>query len=136
MTSGATRQPRGGGAIGIVGAMAGPPSASARDPLRAAPAAVRAAGRRRAIGATSRVLAGLVAIVLAAPGLALAGGASGRAAQAQEARGAPVRTAKERLSSKAADEQRVDNCKVPLELRGPTPRPDDCGAGAPGARQR
>jgi hypothetical protein len=47
-----------------------------------------------------------------------------------------VRTAKERLSGKAADEQRVDNCKVPLELQGPTPRPDDCGAGAPGARQR
>jgi len=26
----------------------------------------------------------------------------------------PARTAKERLSGKAADEQRVDNCKVPL----------------------
>lgn len=37
-----------------------------------------------------------------------------------------VRTAKERLSSKAADEQRVDNCKVPPALRGPKPRPDDC----------
>ena len=36
------------------------------------------------------------------------------------------RTAKERLSSKAADEQRVDNCKVPLELRGPKPRSDHC----------
>jgi hypothetical protein len=36
------------------------------------------------------------------------------------------RTAKERLSSKSADEQRVDNCKVPIELRGPKPRPDRC----------
>jgi hypothetical protein len=41
--------------------------------------------------------------------------------------GAQARTAKERLGSKAADEQRVDNCKVPLELRGPTLRPDNCG---------
>jgi hypothetical protein len=32
---------------------------------------------------------------------------------------------KERLSGKASDEQRVDNCKVPVELRGPKPRPDD-----------
>jgi hypothetical protein len=39
----------------------------------------------------------------------------------------PTRTAKERLGGKASDEQRVDNCKVPLELRGPKPRPDQCG---------
>jgi hypothetical protein len=34
-----------------------------------------------------------------------------------------TRTSKERLSRKADDEQRVDNCRVPVELRGPTPRP-------------
>lgn len=39
---------------------------------------------------------------------------------------APVKTGKERLSSKASDEQRVDNCKVPEELRGATARPDAC----------
>ena len=38
----------------------------------------------------------------------------------------PVKTGKERLSSKASDEQRVDNCKVPRELRGTTMRPDTC----------
>ena len=38
----------------------------------------------------------------------------------------PVKTGKERLSSKAADEQRVDNCKVPPDLRGTTVRPDAC----------
>ena len=38
----------------------------------------------------------------------------------------PVRTVKERLGSKASDDQRVDNCKVPLDLRGTRPRPDDC----------
>jgi hypothetical protein len=39
---------------------------------------------------------------------------------------APVKTGKERLSSKASDEQRVDNCKVPKELRGTTVRSDTC----------
>ena len=38
----------------------------------------------------------------------------------------PVKTGKERLSSKASDEQRVDNCKVPPELRGTRVRPDTC----------
>jgi hypothetical protein len=40
-------------------------------------------------------------------------------AMAQEAQ-----TLKERLSDKASDAQRVDNCQVPPERRGPTPRPD------------
>ena len=39
---------------------------------------------------------------------------------------APVKTGKERLSSKASDEQRVDNCKVPQELRGTAVRSDTC----------
>ena len=42
----------------------------------------------------------------------------------------PTRTAKERLGVEASDEQRVDNCKVPLDLRGPKPRPDQCGDGS------
>jgi hypothetical protein len=33
-------------------------------------------------------------------------------------------TLKERLSDKASDDQRVDNCHVPMERRGPKPRPD------------
>jgi hypothetical protein len=40
-------------------------------------------------------------------------------------------TAKERLSEKWTDEQRVDNCKVPLDKRGPKPRPDTCPGVAP-----
>jgi len=44
---------------------------------------------------------------------------AGSLAMAQEAR-----TLKERLSDKASDEQRVNNCGVPLERRGTTPRPD------------
>jgi hypothetical protein len=38
----------------------------------------------------------------------------------------PMRTGKERLGGKSTDEQRIDNCNVPLELRGPKPRPDNC----------
>ena len=39
---------------------------------------------------------------------------------------APVLTAKERLSAKWRDEQRIDNCKVAPERRGPKPRPGAC----------
>jgi hypothetical protein len=35
-------------------------------------------------------------------------------------------TLKERLSDKASDEQRVDDCKVPVDRRGSKPRPDRC----------
>jgi hypothetical protein len=35
-------------------------------------------------------------------------------------------TLKERLGDKASDEQRVDNCKVPVERRGTKVRPDKC----------
>jgi hypothetical protein len=41
-----------------------------------------------------------------------------------EAATPPARTVKERLSSKASDDQRADNCKVPPDLRGPKSRPD------------
>ncbi len=57
-------------------------------------------------------------------GLAWAGGGSGADPAAGETRATATRTVKERLSSKASDDQRVDNCKVPPELRGPKPRPD------------
>lgn len=39
-------------------------------------------------------------------------------------------TLKERLSDKASDDQRIDNCRVPLERRGTKPRPE-CTAIAP-----
>jgi hypothetical protein len=45
------------------------------------------------------------------------------AAHAQQAATPQVKTSKERLSRKADDEQLIDNCRVPAELRGPTPRP-------------
>ena len=51
--------------------------------------------------------------------------------QAERPRAAPAtpsgpRTGKERLGGKWTDEQRLDNCKVPPDKRGPKPRPDTC----------
>jgi hypothetical protein len=35
-------------------------------------------------------------------------------------------TGKERLGRKWTDEQRIDNCNVPVDKRGPKPRPSEC----------
>jgi len=64
-------------------------------------------------------------------GLASPQGQARAEAEGEQIQVAPTRTGKERLGGKASDEQRVDNCKVPLELRGPSPRPDDCAATQP-----
>jgi len=40
--------------------------------------------------------------------------------------GAVGLTGKERLGEKWKDEQRIDNCKVPLDKRGTKSRPDSC----------
>jgi len=45
----------------------------------------------------------------------------------QQAIAATARTGKERLTDKASDEQRVDDCKVPPAKRT-RPRPTSCGA--------
>ena len=58
--------------------------------------------------------------------LLIADGASNKESDVRRFQAEPTRTGKERLGGKASDEQRLDNCKVPPELRGPTPRPDDC----------
>jgi hypothetical protein len=54
---------------------------------------------------------------------ALAGGAPAIADDTATQQ-APLKSAKERLSDKASDEQRVDNCRVPPDRRGSKPRPD------------
>ena len=38
----------------------------------------------------------------------------------------PVLTGKERLGPKWTDEQLIDNCNVPIDRRGNTPRPSAC----------
>ena len=71
----------------------------------------------------------ILLVALAAPSATLR--ADGDATHVQ-----PIRTAKERLGSKASDEQRVDNCKVALDLRGPKPRPDECSSDGPSAEAK
>ncbi len=39
---------------------------------------------------------------------------------------APRLTGKERLGPKWTDEQRIDNCNVPVDKRGTKPRPSAC----------
>ncbi len=46
--------------------------------------------------------------------------------QAQAAEVPDTLTGKERLGKKWTDEQRVDNCKVPVDKRGTKPRPTGC----------
>ena len=84
---------------------------------------------RRRLGSRSagdlRQCAGLLVVAWAALGFFASGArADGEASPVQS-----IRTAKERLGGKASDEQRVDNCKVPPDLRGPKPRPERCGDG-------
>jgi hypothetical protein len=38
----------------------------------------------------------------------------------------PTLTGKERLGPKWTDEQRIDNCHVPIDKRGSKPRPSAC----------
>jgi hypothetical protein len=71
----------------------------------------------------------ILLVALAAPGATLR--ANDEASHVQ-----PIRTAKERLGSKASDEQRVDNCKVPLDRRGPKLRPDECSSDGPSAQTK
>ena len=59
-------------------------------------------------------------------GSASAGEASRQQGETKQLQVEPTRTGKERLGGKASDEQRVDNCKVPPDRRGVTPRPDTC----------
>ena len=92
-------------------------------------AVMLALGRRSAL---------IISIVIGVSSSALAQGqpaASDHAAGPSAVTGQPasppeVLTGKERLGEKWKDEQRIDNCNVPLDKRGPKPRPDTC-PGAP-----
>jgi len=76
---------------------------------------------------TGWTLARAAALTLALQaGLAAAAEGAREDSNAKQMEAAPTRTGKERLGGKASDEQRVDNCKVPPELRGTTVRPDAC----------
>ena len=53
--------------------------------------------------------------------------------KAQETETTAPKTAKERQAGKAYDPQRVNDCKVPLELRDDKTRSTDCGEKAKAA---
>jgi hypothetical protein len=73
--------------------------------------------------ALGRAAAALLALQVA---LAAAAGVPEGARATGGANTAPALTIKERLGSKASDDQRVNNCKVPIAQRGLKPRPEDC----------
>ena len=76
----------------------------------------------------SRMRLALVAVAMTVSlqtGPVAAGGSQNKEGEARQV-AEPTRTGKERLGGKASDEQRVDNCKVPPDRRGVTPRPDTC----------
>ena len=69
--------------------------------------------------------------MLAVLGFAIAAAVLAADAHAQSTRAvatsmAPAATGKERLGDKASDNQRVNDCRVPPEKRGPIKRPTEC----------
>jgi len=80
-------------------------------------ALIQASGLQAAFGSDGKALQ---------VGLAAAGEGPREDSDTKPLPAGPTRTGKERLGGKASDEQRVDNCKVPLDRRGATPRPDTC----------
>jgi hypothetical protein len=66
--------------------------------------------------------------------LLLASFMSGASAEDRKPGGSPSAlhaplTGKERLGPKWTDEQRIDNCRVPIDKRGTKPRPSACSGG-------
>jgi hypothetical protein len=75
-----------------------------------------------------RSLVSLLAICLALPASAQGRLPAGDQPQpnAAPSNETAVLTGKERLGKKWMDEQRIDNCKVPIDKRGSKPRPGTC----------
>ena len=70
------------------------------------------------------VIAYVLVVLVTAAGAATAHAAD--AAAPVDTAASEPKTLKERLGDKASDDQRVDNCKVPVAERGSKLRPDDC----------
>jgi hypothetical protein len=85
------------------------------------------------MGLSMGPLSGPLLVALLTICLALPASAQGRlpAGDRPEPNTAPsnepaVLTGKERLGKKWMDEQRIDNCKVPIDKQGKKPRPSTC----------
>jgi hypothetical protein len=72
------------------------------------------------------VLGVTASLVIAALSLAIAQGQSHAAKRPETSLISTVLTGKERLGRKWMDDQRIDNCKVPIDKRGTKPRLDTC----------
>jgi len=80
---------------------------------------MRLSSRRHVLGVTA-------SLVIAALSPAIAQEQSHAAKGRETSLISTVRTGKERLGRKWMDEQRIDNCKVPIDKRGTKPRLDAC----------
>jgi hypothetical protein len=78
----------------------------------------------------SRALVSLILFSALVPGVNAQGVKPHRAAAPPETTRS-VLTGKERLGRKWTDEQRIDNCNVPIDKRGTKPRPDACSDAPP-----
>ena len=72
------------------------------------------------------VLRVTASLVIAAPSPAISQEQSHAAKGPETSLISTVLTGKERLGKKWMDEQRTDNCKVPIDKRGTKPRLDTC----------
>jgi hypothetical protein len=90
-------------------------------PVSFAPTICEAFMRSKYRGTLGAFLGAFLAICLALP-------ASAQSSVGQPAPNAaePVLTGKERLGRKWMDEQRIDNCNVPIDKRGTKPRLGAC----------
>ena len=80
---------------------------------------MRPSSRRHVLGVTA-----LLVIAALSPAISRE---QSHAAKGRETSPIPrVLTGKERLGRKWMDEQRIDNCKVPIDKRGTKPRLDTC----------
>ena len=68
----------------------------------------------------------LLLLIGRAPTMSAQEGPAGRATPTIAPPSNGTTTGKERLGRKWMDEQRIDNCKVPIDMRGTRPRPGSC----------
>ena len=80
---------------------------------------MRPSSRRHVLGVTA-------SLVIAAPSPAIAQEQSPATKGPETSLISTVLTGKERLGRKWMDEQRIDNCKVPIDKRGTKARLDTC----------
>lgn len=77
-------------------------------------------------GSLKGSLAALFGLSIVLPALVLPATAQNRSPEQPAATAPRTLTGKERLGRKWMDDQRIDNCNVPIEMRGTKPRSSVC----------